>query len=108
MGVFSWKTSDTKKSIPNRMQSIRPTFEVYMIDNKGRVWYDAEYNGYGIFGGKDFFELVAEMNGVPINEGHSLYYKYDPKTLYPMLVQDPKIEWVNMMPKECEYQGHFY
>ena len=55
MGVFSWKTSDTKRSIPNRMQSIRPTFEVYMIDHEGRVWYDSEYHGYGTFGGKDFF-----------------------------------------------------
>ena len=62
MGFFSWKTQDTDKSIANE-HSNRKTFRVQMIDNKGNVWTESEYDGYGRFGGKDFYELLAEMNG---------------------------------------------
>ena len=39
-------------------------FTVYMKDNKGNVWAEDAYGGYGKFGGKDFYELAAEMNGL--------------------------------------------
>jgi hypothetical protein len=34
-----------------------------MTDNAGNQWVEEQYEGYGVFGGKDFFELLAEMNG---------------------------------------------
>ena len=109
MGVFSWRTSDSKQSIPNCMQSYKPTFTVYMLDNTGKAWVETAYGGYGVFGGKCFFLLVAEMNGLTTrDEGCQLYYEYNKKTLYPMFVKDPKTEWKNRIPKECECQGHFY
>lgn len=61
MGFFSWKTQDTNKSIANSY-SERPTFPVYMTDNEGNQWFEEDYEGYGVFGGKDYYELVAEMN----------------------------------------------
>jgi hypothetical protein len=62
MGLFSWITQDTVRSIPSRY-SERETFPVTMSDNKGNRWVETEYEGYGVFGGKDYYQLVAEMNG---------------------------------------------
>jgi len=62
MGLFSWKTQDTNRSIPCDGNSSRPTFPVTMTDNKGNVWNEPNYEGYGEFGGKDYYQLVAEMS----------------------------------------------
>jgi hypothetical protein len=35
-----------------------------MITEDGRVFTEDDYEGYGVFGGKDIYELVAEMNGL--------------------------------------------
>ena len=110
MGLFSWITQDTKESISNRYSS-RGTFTVSMLDDKGNVWDESYYGGYGIFGGKDYFELLAEMNGKTTREeGIELYYKKDNSSvLYPNLVQNDKYwKWKNEKPKECPHQGHFY
>ena len=64
MGFFSFKTSDTKQSIPN-IHSGRSTFTVHMITEDGRVFTENEYDGYGRFGGKDIYELIAELNNLP-------------------------------------------
>jgi hypothetical protein len=61
MGFFSWKTQDTNKSIANTF-SCKPTFKVVMKDNKGNEWVEEDYEGYGVFGGKDYYQLLAEMN----------------------------------------------
>lgn len=63
MGFFSWKTQDTNRSIAN-IYSNKPTFKVIMLDNKGNKWVEENYEGYGEFGGKDFYVLLAEMNDV--------------------------------------------
>lgn len=74
MGFFSWKTQDTNKSIASRHSS-RKTTPVYLLDNKGNHWLESNYEGYGEFGGKDFYELLAEMNGKTkddLSEGQEL------------------------------------
>ncbi len=58
MGFFSWKTMDTDKSISNAYSN-RGTFRVQMVDDKGNVWTEDNYEGYGVFGGKDYYELHA-------------------------------------------------
>mgnify|MGYP003108583797 FL=1 len=63
MGMFSWKTNDTRRSIKTACSG-KPTFRVYMVDHLGNQWIEDNYEGYGVFGGKDFYELVAEMNGL--------------------------------------------
>lgn len=63
MGFFSWLTSDTNKSIANHY-STRDTFPVYMITEDGQVFYEEDYEGYGVFEGKDIYVLIAEMNGL--------------------------------------------
>lgn len=62
MGFFSWLTSDTQRSIPSSY-SLRSTFKVHMITEDGRVFTEDNYDGYGVFGGKDFYALAAELNG---------------------------------------------
>lgn len=68
MGYYSWRTQDTNKSIANRHSRLR-TAKVHMIDNKGNTWTETDYDGYGNFGGKGFYELLAEMNGYTEADG---------------------------------------
>lgn len=120
MGFFSWKTTDTDRSISNEFSS-RPTFTVYMKDNDGGVWKEDSYEGYGVFGGKDYYQLVAEMSGHPELTGDvekdrllgiSLCYPkkgHRPVPLRtPILVEDASTEWSEEHPEECQYQGFFY
>jgi len=122
MGFFSWRTQDTDKSIANKW-STRDTFRVQMMDDKGNVWTEDSYDGYGEFGGKDYYELLAEMNGITANnpdelrgKGIELAFSKNNHSgvgtegvLYPNLVEmadgwryDP------MGPDSCEDQGFFY
>ena len=59
-GQFSWMTQDTGQQIGSQDENQIP---VYMFDDKGKFYYENDYDGYGVFGGKDYYELVAEMNG---------------------------------------------
>ena len=127
MGFFSWKTQDTDKSICNE-HSNRKTFRVEMMDNKGNVWTEDNYDGYGRFGDKDFYELLAEMNGFESDKtgdeytdeargfGISLAFSKDNHSgiategvYYPNLVEKAN-GWVYEMggPDNCEFQGYFY
>jgi hypothetical protein len=107
MGFFSWETQDTRRSIPS-IYSIRKTFKVIMIDNKGNKWIESSYEGYCVFGGKDFFELLAEMNGGSTKEfGIELYFSNQP-CLSPNLIENDNWIWKNKKPKQCKYQGYFY
>lgn len=107
MGYFSWKTQDTNRSIASA-NSTRKTFTVFMRDNKGNKWIENDYEGYGVFGGKDFYELLAEMNGKKTREeGIGLWYG-DLPFLSPNLFEREKPEWINRPPEECEFQGYFY
>tara|TARA_R110000787_G_scaffold17376_3_gene54474 strand:- start:3212 stop:3559 length:348 start_codon:yes stop_codon:yes gene_type:complete len=109
MGVFSFMTTDNNRSVPNKWQDARETFTVYLKDDKGNVWKESQYEGYGEFGGKDIYELIAEMNGHEgRDKGIDIFFKQDKTTKYPNLVTDSSVEWENKMLLDCEYQGHFY
>ena len=134
MGFFSWKTCDTGESIFN-IFSDRETVSVAMVDDKGNVYIEDEYEGYGMFGGKDYYQLVAEMNvpdkctgdvGHDRSLGIKIVFDYDEsgdinhmdklKVKVPILVckdlldytKDYKQLWLNTQPPvTCEYQGYF-
>jgi len=120
MGFFSWHTCDTDRSIANNA-SDRPTFEVHMITPDGRVFTERDYEGYGEFGGKDFYELLAELNGLGSDRsaGIDLCYKGNrsgddaPGVIYPKLVEelswDVEGQYANLPnPTSCGDQGFFY
>ena len=126
MGFFSWKTQDTDNSIANQYSN-RKTFRVQMLDNKSNVWTEDNYEGYGRFGGKDFYELLAEMNGFESDKtgdeytdeargfGINLAFKDNPNGIatkgvfYPNLIEQADGWFYNESgPDNCEYQGYFY
>jgi hypothetical protein len=126
MGFFSWNTQDTDKSIANQYSN-RKTFRVQMMDNKGNVWTEDDYEGYGRFGGKDYYELLAEMNGFTSDKtgesytdeargfGIDVAFKDNGSGVategvyYPNLIEKAD-GWVYEMggPDTCDYQGYFY
>lgn len=60
MGEFSWHKQDTKEPIYSTRghQSV-----VYMVDPRdGKAYKEEKYEGYGVFGGKDYYALLAEIN----------------------------------------------
>lgn len=110
MGCFSWKTQNTNRSISNRYSDI-PTFPVVMIDNNNRCWLETNYEGYGEFGGKDFYILLAEMNGLRTREeGLDLAFGKEPYLSPNLYEVRPAFifKWKNEIPESCEFQGCFY
>ena len=59
-GQFSWMTQDTGQQIGSQDGNQIP---VYMFDDKGKYYYENDYEGYGEFGGMDYYELLDKMNG---------------------------------------------
>lgn len=109
MGFFSFLTQDTNKSICNAY-SDRETFTVYMKDNKGKTYTEENYQGYGVFGGVDFFELLAKMNGLKTrDEGIELYYNEEGiEFISPNLFENKKSKFNGETPDQCPDQGYFY
>jgi hypothetical protein len=95
-GQFSWFTQDTNQQIGSEDENTLPF--VYMFDNKGNKWLEKRYEGYGDFGGKDYYELLAQMNGMANpdrSEGINLAFSGKKGVLYPALVVNPNFDWKN-------------
>ena len=116
MGFFSWIAMDTGRSIRNRHVEGYSSQVVYMRDQKGNVWKEDDYDGYGVFGGKDFYQLLAEMNEVEgltgdVNNdrqlGIDLAFSKDAH-ISPTLNEHHHSDWVNEHNQHCPDQGFFY
>lgn len=69
MGNFSWCTSDTRKSIPCTFDGYEGAPQtVYLLNPFGEPYKESDYEGYGEFGGRDVYELVAEWNRSYLSE----------------------------------------
>jgi hypothetical protein len=92
-----------------------------MITPDGRVFTENNYEGYGEFGGKDFYELLAELNGLESNRelAIDLVFKNNPNgdntegVIYPKFVEeledDIKAQYEKLPnPQSCGMQGFFY
>lgn len=109
-GQFSWMTQDTGQQIGSEREN---TIDVWMYDNQGNSWYEKNYQGYGEFGGMDYYELLARMNGYSEEDlenykgsfkemrqlGIDLAFKKlktkdkGKKVLFPALVADGRYNW---------------
>jgi hypothetical protein len=100
-----------------------------MITEDGQIFTEDNYDGYGEFGGKDFYSLVAELNGLGDDRllGINLSFKNNPSGDYNGKFKTPKLveylpsehhlfdkgEWKRFWdslpyPEICEHQGFFY
>ena len=120
MGYFSWHTCDTDRSIANN-DSDRETFKVHMIAPDGRAFTEEDYGGFGVFGGKDFYDLLAELNGLGTDRSAAIALCFKNNTsgddtlgvIYPKLVENLAEDVVGQYsnlpnPTSCEDQGFFY
>ena len=110
--MFSWITQDTKEAIIIGSSADKRA-TAYMHDNNGNCWFENAYNGYGEFGGKDFFQLVAEMNNAKGLTGNvdtdrdlgiDIYYS-DKPFLCPNLTRNRDWVWRNEIPIDDPNQG---
>ena len=109
MGFFSWYTEDTGRSIANAYSGLE-TFKVIMTDDKGNKFVEKDYEGYGVFGGKDYHELLSEMNGGEADRSNGISLAYDKEKKgeikFPSLSEDGKYR--EGEPESCPDQGYFY
>jgi hypothetical protein len=118
-GQFSWITYDTDVQIGSEREN---TIDVYMFDNEGNQWHEKKYDGYGVFGNMDYYELLAKMNGYTEEDLEDkavlkairamgkaemrdigITLAFEPKklktkakgnkVLFPALVENPKFPW---------------
>lgn len=113
MGMFSWKTQDTYDAIRNNVAINDERARAYMHDNKGNIWEELNYEGYGVFGGKDYFQLLAEMNDLESLTGDvdkdrslgiNLNYSGKP-FISPNLTRNKKWIWIDEVPEDDPNQG---
>jgi hypothetical protein len=119
MGFFSWIAQDT--NIPIYIDGYqKPGYEqrtYYMWDNKGNSWKEPSYEGYGMFGGKDYYILLAEMNRVygedvteeqKRMEGIDIEFRSNHDGIvFPNLTETSRWTWKNKHP-ECHYNQGCY
>ena len=118
MGFFSFKTSDTKESVSN-IHSSKGALSVKMIDDKGNEYIEREYDGYGVFNNKDYYELVSDMNPNLTSDmdklsdrdkGLTLCFDDKLQPLLPKIVSIKcEVEYDRLSDsKNCPNQGYFY
>lgn len=122
MGFFSWITSDTNRSICNGY-SARKTFTVYLLQPHGLpTLREDHYEGYGVFGGRDVYALMAGWHGVPLSGEDTQEERCkgieidnpnrddDDRPTYPIkLVENPNLKYEDVEESEsCPEQGFFY
>lgn len=120
MGFFSWKTSDTDKSISN-CYSERGALPVYLITPYDEAIYEENYEGYGEFGGYDAYALLAKWNRPNECNGDvdhdrligiriGCYDEQMAKLKYPLkFAENKNARYEDLAPAtSCDCQGYFY
>jgi len=117
MGFFSWIAQDTNKPIYIDGYQ-KPGYEqrnYYMWNNKGNYWKEPSYEGYGMFGGKDYYVLLAEMNRVydeditderKREDGIRIEFSSNHDgIIFPNLTETKIWNWINKKPRGHDNQG---
>ena len=112
MGTFSWYTQDTDKQILIEY-NYQITGDIYMLDNLGNEYKETAYDGYGVFGGKDYYVLMAEMNGIIDSDPQKMreraidleFLEKKEGVLFPNLNAKSGQTWINKAPIRDPRQG---
>jgi hypothetical protein len=134
MGLFSWITADTERSICCEYSG-RRQFPVYMLSPDGNHIREDTYEGYGIFGGVDVYihwmkcnhpekceGITNEDLGGETERGQAIrneffashwddHLKDDPEVnKYPLkFTESPSAVYEHTLESEmCPNQGYFY
>ena len=123
MGFASLKTMDTNESIANDYTG-NPTKVKFIMPSDWYILEGVTNDGYMRFGGRDYFEMIAEMNGYPYDEekyernpdylrsiGLDLYFNHRDSIQVPKPVSMSYTGTYTDLPhfpEECDYQGYFY
>jgi len=102
-GQFSWFTQDTDQQIGSEREN---TITVYMHDNQGNSWKEDNYEGYGEFGGMDYYELLDKMNGGIGDRSEGIRKAFDStlkgKVLFPALTVNSNLSPSHDFTQEAE------
>ena len=119
MGFFSWIAQDTNK--PIYIDGYQPPgYEqrtYYMWDNKGNSWKEPSYEGFGVFGKKDYYILLAEMNRtydecvtekIKRDDGIRIQFSLNHDGIvFPNLTETSIWRWKNKQPIHDGNQGFY-
>lgn len=109
MGFFSWHRCDDQKVITNRY-SPDGALPVEMIDDRNMVWREDAYEGYGIFGGHDYYSLLSAMNGGNGDRDHGIDLDFSGEDIRRPKFRKPnsKVRWEDLPdPEIAENQGYW-
>lgn len=81
---------------------------VTMTDDKGNRYREEAYEGYGIFGGKDFYELLDEMNGGCGDRQAGIALAFSNKPHKSPSLSRCGDYYNGDAPETCPNQGYFY
>jgi|NOAtaT_6_FD_contig_31_5913387_length_1017_multi_4_in_0_out_0_2 hypothetical protein len=110
MGFYSFISQSDGKSIAN-VHSSREAVTVYMHDHEGNVYVEKAYEGYGDFGGVNYYDLMARMNNLEGSwEAIQTYFAESgtDHIKWPNVVTTSDWTWKNERPQSCPEQGFFY
>lgn len=127
MELFSWCTSDTRKSIAVEMNGYPDCpKKVYLLNPFGKPYVESNYDGYGTFEGRDVYALVAQWNFPElckdengewyadeeirdIGIDYSCYDRDHVKLKYPIKIVEKECSYEDAaISPSCPYQGYFY
>jgi hypothetical protein len=79
-----------------------------MTDDKGNRYREEAYDGYGIFGGKHFYELLDEMNGGDGDFMAGIHLAFSGKPHKSPSLSRCGDYYNGDAPENCPDQGFFY
>ena len=79
-----------------------------MTDDRGNSYKEQNYEGYGVFGGKDYYVLLDEMNGGVGNRNAGIKLACSDKEYISPSLSQCGDYYDGKAPDDCLDQGFFY